>query len=191
MEPQVIDWETIRVLTLHQPWASFASAQFNFLKQWETRDPKANWSNYRGWVFIQAAVKEMPGTWEAFQLHYKRFGVTMPLPSDFCFQTLPRGKLLSLVKITDSQVMTTALIQQQTPLELAMGDWAIGRRAIRLEHVQPLSKPVSYSNGQGLPRLRDKDGRVKQAIAAQLPHITFQSDQSRLVQTELFGASQA
>ncbi len=186
---QIITWDSIRVLTLHQPWASFASAQFDFLKEWETRDPKANWFNYRGWILIQAAVKELPGTWEAFQLHCKRLKVVVPLPQDFCFQKLPRGKLLSLVKITDSQVMTTALIQQQTPLELAMGDWQIGRRAIRLEQAQPLLEPIPYTNGQGLQRLRDEDGRVKQAIAVQLPHISFQFDQAQPVQPVLFGAS--
>ncbi len=59
-----------------------------------------------------------------------------------------------------------APIDQQTRLELALGDWQTGRLAIHMENQIPLSQPVPWAGGQGIRRLPVE---VKQAIAAQLP----------------------
>lgn len=96
-------------------------------------------------------------------------------PSDF-----PTGAILAIVDLTDCLEMRSypkigayyqsqneefvtihgqdikdrILIETVPELELAVGDWQLGRYAWKLENIIAAPAPIPYKNGQGLQRLK-------------------------------------
>jgi len=138
----------MKAITLHQPYATLVMLGYD-IKWHETR----SWSTkHRGLLAIHAA---------ASQPAYAREAAKNPLIAEalaahgLTYDTLPYGALLGTVELREVHQMTPELIAQQTPTELATGDWTPGRYAWQLEDRQPYSVPVTcrgYQQIWNVPR---------------------------------------
>ncbi len=171
----------IRLLSLHQPWASLIALG---LKQYETRP----WQTpYRGRIAIQASKKTCCLTdlrsWGFLPKLY-----TEPSPvqqqleqvlEPFIKNGFPYGALVAVVEQTDCLVMAEYLdpmpedkphlvCEDQSPLERAVGDWRSGRYAHKYENIRPIAQPIPCKGHQGLRRIQDAG--VLEAIEQQLTY---------------------
>ncbi len=134
--PQYIDPSTcsacsIKALTLWQPWAAAVAAG---LKRYETR----GWSTrYRGNIALHAAVRPLDK-------------YAQNLADKFGLGELTFGAIVALVDLADCIQITPELIAAQSPTEIALGDWRVGRFAWKLENVRILTSPVVCRGAQGL-----------------------------------------
>lgn len=130
----------MKAISLHQPWASLVAMG---LKRVETR----SWpTRHRGWIAIHAAKR-----WSRSQ----RVASVGFLGSD---PDIPLGAVVAIARVSDCVLMTPALIESQTPRELAVGDWTAGRWAWLLEDVRRLRDPVPFVGRQGLFTVPDAIG---------------------------------
>jgi len=169
----------MRIITLWQPWATLIALG---LKQYETR----SWAtSYRGKLAIHAAKRPMK--------HDELMLVSKSLPSSHhalmqqfwqaslrdtpTMKRVPLGAIVAIVELKNcwrmidhidnlQAVPSSVIIDTNTVLEKAVGDWQHGRYAWRLEDIQPLLHPVPFKGGQGLRKL--DDAAVLSAIASQL-----------------------
>lgn len=152
---------TYRAITLWQPWASLVALRF---KQYETR----SWStSYRGKLLIHAAARK--ATFNPFRELYEKKGFKGLTPSEqrayaVCAEInncVPSrfGCIVAIADLTNCGRMMPAegykaewevRISDQTELELAVGDWAPGRYAWKLENIKALTEPIPCKGKQGL-----------------------------------------
>lgn len=150
----------IPAVSLWQIWASLIPLG---LKRWETRPSTISWKNYRGRLLIHAASERThkPGREEIRE-------IARLIPQDVWVTTadlaqvnarqfvenlgidLPYGAIVGLCEMTDAIQMTQSFIDQQSPLERAVGNWQPGRLAIQLSSIQPITSPVACAGAQGL-----------------------------------------
>ncbi len=162
---------TIKIITLHQPWASLIALR---LKQYETRSFR---TQHRGLIAIHAAKrpfisedgltkldKEANNVWlKALKLAHESGLLTDQSRVPFAHQ-LPLGSIVAIAELTDCQIMgnphpqlmrpdRTAFIKEQTPLELAVGDWQPGRYAWKLQNILTLPQSIACRGYQGMRNL--------------------------------------
>jgi len=147
----------MKILTLHEPWASLVALG---IKQYETR----HWEiGYRGELLIHAASRRMrKGDLAILRAEVKGIPVSENLLNEALekIERSPRyGCIVALSRLTDCLLMTDAVedsapesrvinISQVPFLERAVGLWDIDRYAFKLENVQPLSQPISFTSRQ-------------------------------------------
>jgi hypothetical protein len=172
----------MRILTLWQPWASLIALK---LKQYETR----SWpTGYRGKLAIHAAKRPFVSadgsetldqaawlTWlDALELAHEAGILTNESKLPFAHE-LPLGCIVAIADLTACLEMADnisrppseiACMGLHTPLELAVGDWQVGRYAWKLKNVIALPEPIPFKGAQGLRELTDT--AVLQAIAEQV-----------------------
>lgn len=162
----------VRILTLWQPWASLIAHK---LKQNETR----SWgTDYRGKLAIHAAkrpantaevvaiydsLKDQGGTDQDVERLDKVLGCFLTWHDD-----LPYGAIVAIADLVDCLEMVESQpvapvvsrrvvpISQQSPLELAVGNWQPGRYDWKLGNVVALPEPIPFKGGQGLRSLTDE-----------------------------------
>jgi activating signal cointegrator 1 len=134
----------IKVITLHQPWASLIAMGY---KRFETRSYAIK---YRGPLAIHAAQlkpryleREIYGS-----IHNRYYKGQLP-----AIDALPLGRIVAICDIVDCQKLTSHLICAQPGHEKAVGDWGIDRYAWKLENIKPLPEPIDHIGQQGLHRL--------------------------------------
>ena len=162
----------IRILSLWQPWATLIALS---LKQYETR----SWgTDYRGKLAIHAAKRKVRRD-EVLPILYATGGGGVPmdvLEKLNCLleetERLPLGAIVAIADLTECRLMTNdpyrtgAHIYKQTALEIAVGNWAPGRYAWKLENVCTLDEPIPFKGSQGLRWLDDASTLL--AISAQI-----------------------
>lgn len=149
----------IRLLSLWQPWASLIALG---LKRYETR----SWfTRYRGRLAIHAAKRPVRGG-ELAEISANSLG-------HLSWETIstiryPLGAIVAVADQVDCLGMVTApsfgedgkgkiCIDDQSPLEKAVGDWRPGRFAHKYENVVLLPQPIEYRGSQGLRRITDPE----------------------------------
>ena len=135
--------ETIKALTLWQPWAQ---AVAEGVKKWETRGWK---TNYRGWVAIHAAARKMT--------HAQK-----ELAEKWGMKEMPSAAVVAVARLTDCVLMTEENMAKMSEQERAWGDWQVGRWAWRLEDVRKLPVPMPATGAQGLWTLKNAAGLWKE-----------------------------
>lgn len=151
----------MKAISLWQPYASLVA---HGLKRIETR----SWStSYRGPVLIHAARRYEV---DVYHTLWQRF----PEVRDAWLGEPPRGALVAVARLADVRPMAwggrprpadALVIDDQTRLERAVGDWQPGRYGWVLEDVRPLDRPIPCLGAQGLWEVR----RVTEAGAAAYP----------------------
>ena len=87
-------------------------------------------------------------------------------------ERLPLGAIVAIADLTECRLMTNdpyrtgAHIYKQTALEIAVGNWAPGRYAWKLESVHSLGEPIPFKGSQGLRWVDDAPTLL--AISAQI-----------------------
>lgn len=137
---------TIKGLSMWQPHATLVAIG---AKQVETR-PKD--ISYRGWLVIQA-TRDIPNEFPAFHKNRADDQVRSPAfakhlaPLGYqCVDDMPRGAAIAIAKLTSTArigpLVRGAIQAERGDDELAYGNYADGRVAIRLEAVTPLPQPI-------------------------------------------------
>ncbi len=163
----------MRIITLWQPWASLIALQ---LKGDETR----SWATpYRGALGIHAAKRKI------YKEECSAILENCPLNKDkhrlweaLCnISANPSyGCVVAVSQLTDCRMMAQrgsilleechSLIDDQSPLERAVGDWQVGRYAWRLENVISLPQPILHKGTQGMRNAPDElKHRIEEALA--------------------------
>lgn len=135
----------MKAISLHQPYASLIACG---LKKIETRGKR---TSYRGPLLIHAAKK-----WTVEQLHTLNVLIgdheavaASPLAEP---RDPPLGVVVAVARLVDVRIMVgpvgarvrpegTIRVDEQTPLERAVGDWSLGRYAWILEDVRAIQAP--------------------------------------------------
>lgn len=139
----------MKALTIHQP---FALALATGLKQYETRPRR---TNHRGKFGIHAGLhvdEESLGRLINAGIPLDEH-VERPLSrrwSVLSAEDLPTGCIVAIGEITDCIEMTEEFIAQQTPQEIALGGWEVGRFAYKVENVERLDQPIPARGKQGM-----------------------------------------
>lgn len=156
----------MRILSLWQPWASLIALE---MKQYETR----SWgTDYREKLLIHA-TKRLVNQDELAAISYASIGhLSWDKISGINY---PLGCVVAIVDLTDCRMMesrystiseqTYAYINEQSPLELAVGNWQPGRYAWKLENIIALSNPIPWKGAQGL---RDAPSELVELVNHQL-----------------------
>lgn len=123
-------------ISLIQPWATLWATGH---KQIETR----SWpTNFRGTLFIHASSTYSEAGLELFDKLLWLNGEK--------FESLPRGRIIGSVIITNCLMMTPKLISEQNKLELLVGEWKPGRFAwIGTDHTV-LDEPIPARGSLGI-----------------------------------------
>lgn len=116
----------MKALTIWQPYASLIAEG---LKLYETRPFK---TNYRGPLLIHSGQRPMH--WILKHSNEDALDVAIEFFGMDGFMTLPVGCSICVVDLVDCIEMTPEFIAQQSPAELAVGDWKPGRFAWKLEN---------------------------------------------------------
>lgn len=131
----------MKALTIWQPYASMIAEG---LKEYETRSFR---TSHRGPLLIHSGQRPM--RWilkhsaeDALDVAIEAFGMEK-------LMNLPVGCAICVVDLVDCIEMTPEFIAQQSPTELAVGDWKPGRFAWKLENPRELD-PVELIGKQGL-----------------------------------------
>lgn len=132
----------MKALTIWQPYASlFPSGG----KRYETRSWR---TNYRGPIAIHAALRPMG--WVMQHTDEAALDVAVRFFGSEALATLPIGKIVAVGQLKDCILMTPEFIAEQTPQELAVGDWAPGRYALEITDIVALDEPIEVPGKQGL-----------------------------------------
>ena len=131
----------MKALTIWQPYASLIAKG---LKGYETRGFR---TNYRGPLLIHSGQRPMRwilknSTEAALDVAIECFGMD-------AFMALPVGCTICVVDLVDCIEMTPEFIAQQSPTELAVGEWKPGRFAWKLENPRPIEQ-VKLLGKQGI-----------------------------------------
>jgi hypothetical protein len=158
---------TIKIITLHQPWASLIALR---LKQYETRTFK---TKYRGLIAIHAAKRpiDTEGWAVAYQAD-KLSGVEIKGS-----QIQVYGSIVAIAELTDCKRMVSAnvgdllevdcaaFIDEQTELERTVGNWQQGRYAWKLQNILALPRSIACMGYQGM---RDLPAELELEINLQI-----------------------
>jgi len=139
--------ETVKALTVWQPWASFIGHS----KTFETR----GWStNYRGLIAIHAAKR-----WDN-RLKHTSISLLSRYPelnSLIDIEQPVLGAIISICYLEDvipSEAYKATAHQFYTPrqqeIELAVGDWSEGRFGWKMRLIEQLDTPIQVIGKQGL-----------------------------------------
>ncbi len=166
----------IRGLTIWQPWASLLGAPIGytpkgkpkFAKRYETR----SWAtDYRGRIAIHAAAKpareclrEIAGYAQLREICTALLPILyrgqVPPGADWqsvaadleqLMAGLPRRAVICTGELRACHLITEELRAKQSPRELALGDWTLGRYAWEIVDRRP-QPPVTCNGAQGLWR---------------------------------------
>jgi activating signal cointegrator 1 len=156
----------IKIITLHQPWASLVALRLkgNETRSWHTK--------YRGLLAIHAGLRPIKRDKDSPILYTTTWGdgdgFGFEKLNQALSQDLPLGAIVAICELTDCRMMRDQrdrrhlnpgayiYINQQTPLEIATGDWKEGRYAWKLENVLALPTPIACRGYQGLRNLPDE-----------------------------------
>lgn len=138
----------MKAMSLHQPYASLVAHGLKI----ETRSARPT-TRYRGPLLIHAAKK-----WTQEQ-HDKLDELTAKFQAvrDVDPIELPLGSLVAVARVVDIREMTPEWIAEQTPLQLAIGDWKPGRYGWVFDRVERLDPPIPCRGFQGLWNVRADD----------------------------------
>lgn len=149
------DTKAIKAISLWQPWASLIAAG---LKRHETR----HWpTSYRGPIAIHAAKRlDVAGAPE--ELCIAVFGKSWR-------DVLPLGAIVAVAQLTRCRE-ARAVYCSLTEADRAAGNFAAGRWAWTLDHVQPLLPPQSAVGRQGLFNF-SLDLEMRRRLEAAVDHL--------------------
>jgi len=148
----------LMAISLHQPWASGVAVGS---KKIETR----HWAtDYRGPLAIHAAL-EWNREYADKAVELIRLGAKLPNPETWggtrymrrLERWLPLGAVVALVELVDCVQMTDEWIEQQAPLERALGGYEPGRFGWALENVRAMRVPVKVKGRQSFWRLSEEE----------------------------------
>lgn len=150
---RLLHGEPVRVLSLHQPWAS-AIARGH--KRIETRSWPTTW---RGLVAIHATRKGRENV-RAHVQHDEALSRRLGMGP---LQDLPKGALVALVEVLDCEgtrnapMWPSAIREALTEQERELGDFSVGRYAwfLRL-HACIESAAIAHAGRQGLTALGEE-----------------------------------
>ena len=154
----------MKALSLWQPWAGFVALG---KKRVETR----SWGTaYRGPLAIHAAKR-----WTRDEQDDACFLLSFAFgnPANFDFDEAlhavtseaNRGAVVALADVVDCREMDRAWCDEQTALELEMGDWKPGRFGWVLDNVRALSEPYPLTGRQGLWRVGEAEAKSIRLLA--------------------------
>lgn len=135
------------------------------LKQYETR----SWgTKYRGQILIHAAKRNYAQ--DAVYLAKQHpaldtaIAAALPLPRGAVVAIADLANCLEMIEDLSKSPSVAANIHLQTSLELAVGNWAQGRYAWKLENIRALPEPIECKGNQGLwsPDQQTQDKLTKQ-----------------------------
>jgi hypothetical protein len=112
----------MRGITLLEPWASLMAMGY---KHFETR----SWSTeYRGDVVIHASAgkKACRHSYEV-EKKFRDAGMEFPEGWPVKPEEYPLGRILAVGRLIDVAEMDEAMVNRQSRMELAFGDWRPGR----------------------------------------------------------------
>ena len=160
----------MKALTLYPPYARLIAVG---KKRYETRPPSYNYK-HRGLLAIHEAQKELD-----MELVNRLMGASSELqvndlvvPNKGCIVAIAQLRAVyTMASAADFEPENAAeighyrFIENQTPLELTVGDWRAGRKALELTDVQILLEPVP---ARGYPGLWDVPDEAERQIWSQL-----------------------
>ena len=151
--------EESRMVTLHQPYASLIAWG---LKQVETRPKTISWRYFFGHLYIHAAQR-IPSREELETI--KSAMPKHPRVDEFwdfykSADDLPYSAIVCRTEMDGHLLMTVELIKKQTPLEIAVGGWAVGRLAIPLTEIARPATPIPAVGGQGIRKIKHDVQRI-------------------------------
>lgn len=161
---------SMKALTLYAPYARLIALG---KKSYETRPPTYNY-RHRGLLAIHEAQKELD-----MELVNRLMSASSELqvndlvvPNKGCIVAIAQLRAVcTMASVVDFEPESAAdishyrFIENQTPLELTVGDWRPGRKALELTDVQILPDPVP---ARGYPGLWDVPDEVERRIWSQL-----------------------
>lgn len=141
--------EEVRVISLHQPWATLCAVG---AKKFETRGWK---TPYRGLLAIHATK-----AWEEDEISLCSEEPFAKVLTDAGYRKARElvdlgGHVIAICRLADVQRMTLSMVQEaKKSNEYAFGGWSADeeRYAWRLEDMKKLDTPIAYRGMQGLPR---------------------------------------
>lgn len=127
----------MKLLSLTQPWATLVAVG---LKKFETR----SWStSYRG----ELAIHATKGPTDEMALA----AIASVVPEALAL-TYVHGAVIATCVLDDCVTMNERIISSVSDVERALGDWRVGRSALRLTNVKQLSSPLVIDRGaRGAP----------------------------------------
>lgn len=139
----------MKAITIWQPWASLLVSG---RKRYETR----SWATpYRGPIAIHAAKRPVRQTIDALVadrgagwLTLDYFDSLFMRPGEL--NQLPTGAIVGTAILTRCNLVTEAFVAKLTPMELALGDFTLGRYAWEFHGMIPVDLPVPAKGMQGL-----------------------------------------
>ena len=153
---QRIEYGSLRVLTLHQPWASLMAWG---LKLFETRPFS---TKYRGQLLIHAAKFDCLDYWRLYDSPYFKMAARVI----GLHGNLPRGCILGVVTLVD--VHPASMVAHQIgPSERAFGLYEPGRYAWQTDPqcTRRFKDPIAAKGMQGMPRLSNQSDEVISLVA--------------------------
>lgn len=139
----------MKAITIWQPWATLLVSG---KKKYETR----SWAtSYRGPIAIHAAKRPVRRTIDALVadrgagwLTLDYFDSLFMRPGEL--NQLPTGAIVGTAILTRCNLVTEAFLAKLTPMELALGDFTLGRYAWEFQMMVPVDPPVPARGMQGL-----------------------------------------
>ncbi len=139
----------MKAIIIWQPWASLLVSG---RKKYETR----SWAtSYRGPIAIHAAKRPVRQTIDALVadrgagwLTLDYFDSLFMRPGEL--NQLPTGAIVGTAILTRCNLVTEAFVAKLTPMELALGDFTLGRYAWEFHGMIPVDLPVPAKGMQGL-----------------------------------------
>jgi hypothetical protein len=131
----------VKALSLWQPWATLIALGH---KRFETR----HWpTSYRGPLAIHAAKRRMTDEEHSYLLDLIYWEeIALPDPDEF-----PLGVIVATATLVGvHHIGVSVSPDDQTELELEVGNWEAGRFAWELAGVRPLAQPIPARGAQGL-----------------------------------------
>lgn len=139
----------MKAITIWQPWASLLVSG---RKRYETR----SWAtSYRGPIAIHAAKRPVRRTIDALTADRGDGWTTLDYFDSLFMRPgelnqLPTGAIVGTAILTRCNLITEAFLAKLTPMELALGDFTLGRYAWEFQMMVPVDPPVPARGMQGL-----------------------------------------
>lgn len=139
----------MKAITVWQPWASLLVSG---RKRYETR----SWATtYRGPIAIHAAKRPVRRTIDALAADRGDGWTTLDYFESLFMRPgelnqLPTGAIVGTAILTRCNLITEAFVAKLTPMELALGDFTLGRYAWEFHAMVPVDSPVPAKGMQGL-----------------------------------------
>ncbi len=145
----------MKALTIWQPWASLLASG---RKKYETR----SWAtSYRGPIAIHAAKRPVRQTIDELVADRGDGWTTLDYFESLFMRPgeldhLPTGVVVGTALLTRCNLITEDFVAKLTPMELALGDFTLGRYAWEFHGRIPLDSPIPAKGMQGLWELNLK-----------------------------------